>query len=203
MRKREFRLLLIATEQSNKSKNILKFNESDCRIWVTWPVLTNWKRLFCISIDISLLGSKRKLFVPWLVDFFVTRLTKKIYIFFPSKIFLHSLDHFSFFSLERLLSFLCHLVCLFICLLSLTFCSIDFIHCTSFCHCLFVYLICLSDYLHTHSLFALAGLKFSSCVNFYWPWAGDSPPVHFHLYQIILHSRLLECPFRDLSLGRG
>lgn len=91
----------------------------------------------------------------------------------------------------------------FICLLSLTFCSIDFIHCTRFCHCLFVYLICLSDYLHTHSLFALTGLKFSSCVNFYWPWAGDSPPVHFHLYQIILRSRLLECPFRDLSLGRG
>ena len=124
-------------------------------------------------------------------------------IFFPSKIFPHSLVHFSFFSLERLLSFLCHLVCLFICLLSLTFCSIDFIHCTRFCHCLFVYLICLSDYLHTHSLFALTGLKFSSCVNFYWPWAGDSPPVHFHLYQIILHSRLLECPFRDLSFGRG
>lgn len=135
--------------------------------------------------------------------FFCHEAHKKKYICFPSKIFLHSLVHFSFFSFERLLSILCHLVCLFICLLSLTFCSIDFIHCTRFCHCLFVYLICLSDYLHTHSLFALTGLKFSSCVNFYWPWAGDSPPVHFHLYQIILHSRLLECPFRDLSLGRG
>ena len=46
-----------------------KFNQSDFRIWVTWPELTSQRRLFCAFAVFCAQRARRKIFVPWLGNF--------------------------------------------------------------------------------------------------------------------------------------
>ena len=53
-------------------------NQSDCRIWVTWPILTNQSTRISFSTSWSVISGKCKILAFWLVNFgHVTWLKKK------------------------------------------------------------------------------------------------------------------------------
>ena len=70
------------------------FNQSDWRISITWPELTNQRRVFCAFAVFCAQRARRKIFVPWLGNFgHVTWAKKKKGIVLISKSFLPSLSH--------------------------------------------------------------------------------------------------------------
>ena len=56
-------------EQKCQNLSWAKFNQWDWGIWVTWPELTNQRRVFCVFAIFCARPSKRKIFVLWLGSF--------------------------------------------------------------------------------------------------------------------------------------
>ena len=66
-------------EQKCQNLSWATFNQSDWRIWVTWPELTNQRRVFLVFALFCAGRSKRKIFVLWLGSFgHVAYIQKKI-----------------------------------------------------------------------------------------------------------------------------
>ena len=176
-----------------------KFNQSGWRIWVTWPELTNQRRVFCAFAVFCAQQARRKIFVPWLGNFgHVTWAKKKRGIVLISKLFLPSLSHsFSSPLATPLLYFPWYFISLFFHFIAFTYlCCLDSIfHCTCYVPCddhQSAYFLCLS--INTY-------LLFSWLRPVHWPL---SLLVYLHIdtYLSFLSQQVMSCSFSHANQGR-
>ena len=175
-----------------------KFNQSDWRIWVTWPELTNQRRVFCAFPVFCAQRARRKIFVPWLGNFGHVTWAKKKGDCFNFKIispFSFPRILFSFSYSSSLFSLMLHLPFLSFHCIHLPLLSWFHFHCTCYVPC--------DDHQSAYFLYLSINtyLLFSWLRPVHWPL---SLLVYLHIdtYLSFLSQQVMSCSFSHANQGR-